>query len=80
MSSSSDDVINSTESDCEYDSEHDRNVYMSMEDDVDPPDAIDLDGHVDMTMDGDGKVEEDEEGHDEEKQDKVEDSFRNGSG
>jgi len=40
-----DDDTNSTEeSDCEYDSEHDSNVDMCMEDDVDAPYGVDLDG------------------------------------
>jgi len=62
MSTSSGDVTNSTEElDGKYDSEHDSYVDMQMEDDVDPPDGIDLDGGVDMMWDGDNKDEEDEE-------------------
>ena len=46
MSISSDDDTDSTELDSEYDSELDPDVYMSMEDDVDAPDGVDLDGDV----------------------------------
>jgi len=39
------------ESDGEYDSEYDSDVDMLMEDDVDTPDAVDLDGDVDVERD-----------------------------
>ena len=38
---SSDDDTDSTESDGEYDSEHDTDEDMLMEDDVDAPDVVD---------------------------------------
>ena len=50
---SSDDDIDSTQSDGEYDSELDPDVDMRMEDNVDAPESIDLDGDVDMGRDGD---------------------------
>jgi len=40
-----------------------------MEDDVDTPDCVDLDGDVDMERDGDNDEEEDEEEEDEEEED-----------
>ena len=40
-----------------------------MEDDIDAPDSIDLDGDVHMERDGDDKEEEDEEEEDEEEED-----------
>jgi hypothetical protein len=43
-----------------------------MEDDVDAPDGINVDGDVDMERDGDDEVEEDEEEDDEKKQDEEE--------
>jgi hypothetical protein len=42
-----------------------------MDDDVDAPDGVDLDGDVDMERDGDDDEEEDEEEKDEEKEDEV---------
>ena len=48
MSISSDDDTDATKSDSEYESEHDPHVNMHMEDDVDAPDGVDLDGNVDM--------------------------------
>jgi len=48
MSSSSDVDTKCNESDGEYDSEHDSDVDIRMEDDVDAPDGVDLDGDVDM--------------------------------
>jgi hypothetical protein len=47
-------------------------VDMRMEDDVDAPDGVDLDGDMDMERDGDDE-EEDEEEEDEEKEDEEED-------
>jgi hypothetical protein len=55
--------------DSEYDSELDPAVDMRMEDDVDSPDGVDLDGNVDMEMDGEDEEEEDEEEEDEKKED-----------
>ena len=72
MSMSSDDYANSTESDGEYDSEHDHDVHMRMEDDVDAPDGVNLDGDVDMEWDGDDEEEEDEEEEDKEEEDEDE--------
>jgi hypothetical protein len=51
----------SAESDSEYDSELD--VHMCMEDDVDAPDGIDIDGDVDM--DRVSEAGEDEKAEDE---------------
>jgi hypothetical protein len=39
--------------DWEYDSEFDPDLDMCMEDDVDAPDGVDLDGDVDRERDGD---------------------------
>jgi len=58
---SSDDDTDSTESDSECDSEHDPDVDMRMEDDVDAPDGVDLDGHVYIEKNGDDEEEKDEE-------------------
>jgi len=68
MSISSDDDTDSTETDGEYYSEHDSDVDMRMEDDVDAPDGVDSDGNVDMQRDGDNEEEEDEQEEDEEKE------------
>jgi hypothetical protein len=69
ISMSSDDDTDSTESDGEYDSKPDSDVDMWMEDDVHAPDAIDLDGNVDM--DKDGKAEKDQEEHDKMEEEEV---------
>jgi hypothetical protein len=70
VSMSSDDATDSTEeSDGEFDSELDPDVDMRMEDYVDAPDSVDLDGDVDMERDGDDEVEEDEQEEDEEAED-----------
>ena len=61
MSISSGYDTDSTRSSSEYDSEHDGDVHMRMEDDVNTPDGVDLDGNVDMERDGDDDEEEDEE-------------------
>jgi hypothetical protein len=53
VSSSSDADTESIESDGEYDSELDSAVDRCMEDDVDAPDGVDLDGDVNMEWDGD---------------------------
>ena len=53
MSISSDDDTNSTESDNEYDSECDSYVDRQMEDNVDTPDSVDLEGDVLVESDGD---------------------------
>ena len=65
MSISSDDNTDSTESDGEYDSEHDLDEHMGMQDYVDAPDGIDLDGDVDMERDSGDEEEENEEEEDE---------------
>jgi hypothetical protein len=73
----SDDDTDSAESDSEYDSEHDSDVEMHMEDDVDAPDGVDLDGDVDKKRDGEDEEddeEEDEKGEDEMDQDEEEDN------
>jgi len=60
VSISSDDDTDSTESNGDYDSAF--HVDMCMEDDVDTPDRIDIDGDVDMERDNeDGEVEEEED-------------------
>jgi len=70
MSISSDDDIDSTEeSDSKYDSEHDYDLDMRMEDDVDAPYGIVLDGNVDMEWAGDDEEEEPGEEDDEEEED-----------
>ena len=68
MSIPADGDTDSTESDGEYDSEHDPVVDMRMEDNVDTLDSVDLDGDVDMERDGDDEVEEDEEEEDEDEE------------
>jgi hypothetical protein len=47
--------------DGEYDSGLDPDVDMCMEDYVDAPDGVDLDGDVDMERDGDNDEQEHEE-------------------
>jgi hypothetical protein len=66
MSISSEDDTESTESDGKYDSELDPNVDMRMDDDVDAPDGIELEGDVDIERDSDNDEEDDEEKEDEE--------------
>jgi len=61
------------ESGSEFNSAVDPDVNMCMEDDVDPPDSVDLDGDVDMERDGDDEVEQDEQEEDEEEEDEDED-------
>jgi hypothetical protein len=79
VSISSDDDIDSTESDGKYNSELDPDVDMHMEDAVDAPDGVDLDGNVDMERDSDDDEEEveneedDKEEEEEVDQDKQED-------
>ena len=70
--SSDDDTDSTAKSDCEYVSEHDFDVDMRMENDVDAPDGVNLDGHVDMERDGDDDEEEDDEEDDEQKEDEEE--------
>ena len=72
MTISSNDDTDSTESDGEYDSELHPDVNMRMEDDVDAPDGVDLDGDVDMKRDGDDEEEQDEEEKDDKKEDEEE--------
>jgi len=73
MTISSDDDTNSIEkSDGEYDSEHDSDVEMRIEDDVDAPDGVDLASDVDMGRVSDDEEEEDEEEEDEEEEDEDE--------
>ena len=74
MSSSTDDVTDSTEeSESEFGSELDPDVDLLMEDDVDTPDGIGLDGEVDMERYGDDEVEEDEQEEDEEEEEDEDD-------
>jgi hypothetical protein len=68
VSISSDDDTDCTEADGEYNSEHDSNVDMRMEDDVNAPEGVDLDGDVDMETDGDDEEEEDQKTEDEEEE------------
>jgi len=72
VSMSSDDVTDSTELQGEYASEHDPDVAMRIEDDVDARDSVDLDGDVDMVRDGDDEEEEDEEEDDKDEEDEKE--------
>ena len=72
MSISSDDDIDSTRSDGEYDSEHDSDVVMRMEDNVDTPDSVDLDGDMDIERNGDDEEEKDEEEEDMDEEDEEE--------
>ena len=71
---SSDDNTDFTDkSDGDYDSEHDSEVDMCMEDYVDTAYGIDLDGDVHMERDSDDDEEEDdEEEEDEEEEDEEE--------
>jgi hypothetical protein len=69
VSISSNHDINSTKADCEYDSVHDSDVYVCLVDDVNALDSVDLDGDVDIEMDGED--EEDEEEEDEEEVEEV---------
>jgi hypothetical protein len=66
MAISSDDDTDSTEPDGEYDSEHDSNVDMRGEDDVDAPDSVDFDSDVDMERDSEDEEDEEEENETEE--------------
>jgi len=50
-SASDDDTDTAEESSTKYDSKHDVEVDMCMEDDVDTPDGVDLDCSVDIEMD-----------------------------
>jgi hypothetical protein len=59
VSISSDDNTHSTESDGKYDSVLD--VDLSMENHVDSPDSVDIDGDVDMERDGEDEENEVEE-------------------
>jgi hypothetical protein len=54
-------IPDSIESDGEYHSEHDPDVVLCMEDDMDTPDGVDLDGDVDMARDGEDEEDEEEE-------------------
>jgi hypothetical protein len=57
VSISSDDRTDSTEGpDGNYNSEHHSHVDMSMEDEVDAPDGVDLDNNAQMEMDDDYEV------------------------
>jgi len=71
--SSYDDTSSTKELDGAYDSEHESDVDMRMEDDVDAPDGIDLDSDLDMESDGHNEEEEDVEEQDEEEEDEEED-------
>jgi len=57
--SSDDDTDSTEESDSEFDSELDPDVDMRMEDDVEAPDGVDLDGNVHMEWDSYDELEED---------------------
>jgi len=72
LSISSDDDTNSTQQvDGKYDSEHDSDVDMCIEGDMDTPYGVDLDGNVAMERDGDDE-EEDEWEKDKEQEDEEE--------
>jgi len=58
---SSDNDTDSTESDGRYDSEYDPDVDMCLEDAVNAPDCVVLDGDLDMERDSDDVEEEDDE-------------------
>jgi len=60
VSISSDDDTDSSKSDGEYDSELDPYLDICMEDGVDVPDGIGLDGDVDMERDGEDEEDEEE--------------------
>ena len=66
MSISSEDDTNSTESDGQYYSELIPDVDMRMQEDVDAPDGVDLDGDVDMGREGNDDEDKDKETEDEE--------------
>jgi len=70
--SSDDDTDSTEESDSEYDSAQDSDVNMRMEDDVDAPCSVVLDGDVVLERDGDDEEEEDEEEEDEVEKDEEE--------
>ena len=84
MSSSTDDDTNSTkESDGKYDSEHDSDGVKRLQDDVDAPHVVDLDGDVDIERDGYDEEEnytqeeyEKEEEDEDEEDDKDEDDSK----
>ena len=59
--SSDDDTDSTEESDGKYYSEHNSDVAMSMEDDVDAPNDVDSGRDGTMERDGDNKVAEDEQ-------------------
>jgi len=71
--SSDDDTDSTEESDGKYDSVHDSDVDMCMENDVDALDGVELDGDVDMARDSDDEEEEDEEEENEEEENEDED-------
>jgi hypothetical protein len=74
QSISSDDDTNSIQdSDSEFDSELDHDVDPCMEDEVDTPDSVDLDGDVDMERVSDDEVEKDEQEEVEEEEDEDDD-------
>jgi len=72
VSVASDDDTNSTKSDGQYDAEHDSDVDMCMEDEVNAPDGVDLDGNLVMDKDSDDEEEEDEEDEDRDGEDEEE--------
>jgi len=84
VSSSTDDDTNSTkESDGKYDSEHDSDGVKRLQDDVDAPHVVDLDGDVDIERDGYDEEEnytqeeyEKEEEDEDEEDDKDEDDSK----
>jgi len=74
VSISSDDDTDSSKSDSKYASEHDPDVLMHVEDNVDALDGDDFDGDVDMEMTSDHEKEEDKEEEDNEEEDKEEEA------
>jgi len=73
---SSDDDPNSTKSDGEYDSEHDPDVDMRMQNNVDAPDVFELDGNVDMEREGDEEQKEYEEDKDDDEMDEDDERYK----
>jgi len=75
--SSDDDPDFTEEWDGQNDSEHDSDVEICMEDDVDAPDGVDSDYDVDTERDGDDEEEDDQEADDEQQEDEDEEEDKN---
>ena len=59
--SSDDDTLFTKQSGAKYDSKHDSDVDLRMDDNVDAPYGVDLDSDVDMDRDGHNQVDDEEE-------------------